>query len=353
MPVDDGQTTAPATAPLGRGDRVTSSDCLDVVAAACRAPSIHNTQPWSWRVEGSTVELYADQDRRLPQADPHGRDLLISCGAALHHAQVAARARGWDPVVERWPRGAGSDLLARLTLAPRHHHPTASDAALLKALLERRTDRRRFTSWPVHGERLERLSDVARAWGADAVVLHDVVDRFRVEHLVSRAHAVQSADPALVEEQRRRVDRSSVDGVPPAVVPADGAELPSRRPRFAGGLLEVGEPDVETTDGVVVVCGETDDPDAWLTTGEALGAVWLHAVGDGLAIVPLSQVVEVDGTRAALRHEVLLGVAFPHLLLRVGWRPLGSVDLPRTPRRPLEEVLRTGAGSMLGKLRDC
>ncbi|MGA8209327.1 MAG: hypothetical protein WB798_04150, partial [Nocardioidaceae bacterium] len=75
----------------------------DLLELACRAPSVHNTQPWLWRVHGTRVELYADFQRQLVQADPQRRDLLISCGAALHHLQVAAQALGWSARVRRTP----------------------------------------------------------------------------------------------------------------------------------------------------------------------------------------------------------------------------------------------------------
>lgn len=311
---------------------------LEVIEAACRAPSTHNTQPWAWRVRGTSIELYADPTRRLAHADPRGRNLGLSCGAALHHAQVAARGLGWRPTVTRWPDGPDSDLVARIALEPWSR--THEDVAALRALHERRTDRRRFTAWPVHGDRVDRLVDVARAWGAEAVSLTQVVERVRVEHLVARAHAAQAADAALVAEHARWTDRSAVDGVPSAVVPPTDPDLPSRRPRFPGGSLRDRERDVDTTDGIIVLCGGTDDPAAWVTSGEALGALWLAAVSDGLSVVPLSQVIEVDETRSALESDVLFGLAAPHLLLRVGWLPIGRDELPRSPRRPVPDVLR-------------
>ena len=66
----------------------------ELIRAACSAPSVHNTQPWAWRVlDSTTIELYADRTRQLPATDPLGRDLAISCGAALHHLVVAAEPR--------------------------------------------------------------------------------------------------------------------------------------------------------------------------------------------------------------------------------------------------------------------
>ena len=78
----------------------------DLVELATRAPSVHNTQPWYWCVDGERVSLFADFSRQLQYADPDGRDLLISCGAALHHLRVAAAANGWKAQVRRMPNPA-------------------------------------------------------------------------------------------------------------------------------------------------------------------------------------------------------------------------------------------------------
>ena len=181
--------------PLVAGAR---SPALRVVELACRAPSVRNSQPWAWRVDGTTIELHADWDLLTSSTDPTGRQLLISCGAALHHAQVAARGLGWRPVVSRWVDGAPDlsrrhERLARLDLFP--SEATPESAADLTALLQRRTDRRRFTSWPVPEEHLRALCASARSRGSLALPIHDPVDRVRVGHLLSRARRLSRTDP--------------------------------------------------------------------------------------------------------------------------------------------------------------
>ena len=103
-----------------------------LIQLACRAPSVYNTQPWAWRIRPGGVALYADHERRLAATDPAGRNLLISCGTALHHLQVAARAVGLAPTVRRLPDPAAPALLAELEFAPGPVPPGA--AAELTAL---------------------------------------------------------------------------------------------------------------------------------------------------------------------------------------------------------------------------
>src|SRR6059058_2623980 len=90
----------------------------DLVAFATRAPSVHNTQPWHWCVAGEGVALFADRRRQLQYADPDGRDLVISCGAALHHLNVAAAGSGWKARVRRMPNPYNDAQLANVTFRP-------------------------------------------------------------------------------------------------------------------------------------------------------------------------------------------------------------------------------------------
>jgi hypothetical protein len=116
--------------------------------------------------------------------------------------------------------------------------------------------------------------------------------------------------------------------------------VPDRLPsRFDEGLLPDSGQELESGDGLIVLCGDDDTRASWLRAGESLSALWLSAVRDGLSVVPLSQVVEVAETRDALRHQVLGDLAVPLLLVRVGWQAISRSQLEPTPRRPLDDVL--------------
>jgi nitroreductase len=310
-----------------------------IVRTATQAPSVHNTQPWLWRGSSHGLDLRADQSRQLPATDPDGRNLVISCGAALHHARVVAAALGWSARVTRLPDARDPDLLARIVLSPAS--PAPDGIEVLDAVARRCTDRRRFTSWPVPDALLAQLADVAAEQGTSARALTDAATRLRAERLVRRAAEFQSELRAASVEHEAWLDRPTADGIPAAVLEGAGVVSGAPRTRFEsrrGSDLE-GQ-DVQLSDGLVVISGPGDDPASWVRAGEGLSALWLAATGSGLSVVPLSQVIEVASTRAAFRDDVLSGTGHPLVLTRIGWQAIGRSELTRTPRRAVSEVLR-------------
>lgn len=320
--------------------RTPSAELLrDVVDKARLAPSFHNIQPWAWRITRTgELELWADRSRTLPVTDPVGRNLVVGCGTAVHHAVVAARAFGHDSAVRHLPDPARPDLLAVIELT--EAEPRPGDERFLEAIELRRTDRRRFTTWPVPDARLHDLATAGRLWGAHVDPVLDAPARLRVEMLVEDAHHQQSADRGIRAEQERWLHSLGDGGIPRSAVPALHGSAGERPNRFGVPYNEQAErPFAEATDGLLVLHTEADDPAAWLHVGEALSAMWLSATLTGLSLVPLSQVVEVEATRRQVDSIALHGSGHTQLLARIGWQEIGRTTLERTPRRSLEDVL--------------
>jgi hypothetical protein len=194
------------------------------LAAAARtagfAPSIHNTQPWRWRVSGDTVELWAVRRRQLPVTDPLGRMLAVSCGAALHHARLALAAEGWLATVARLPDPEQPDLLARITVTDRTPVTTGATRLLQTARI-RHTDRRPVSDTPVDTAVLNELRTVARREGANLHVLRRE-DVIALAGPASHAQHVEGTDESWAEELSYWAGGQRRDGlgVPDDVIPS-------------------------------------------------------------------------------------------------------------------------------------
>jgi len=302
---------------------------------ACRAPSVHNTQPWRWQVTDRSIQLRADMNRWLPATDPDGRDMLLSCGAWLHHLRVALASLNVEATVHRLPDPAEPDLLAVIDIQPGAGASSSVAAAEQAAVIgRRRTDRRRFVNWHVPAAFLKDLTDCAAEQGAllrvvtDPVALDTLAIAIRtavVEHTGSSAY-----DAELATWSGRR---HSADGVAVGSVPAPGRHRDGTSVRrFAGGALVDTGADTHNVATLLVLGTSSDDALSQLRAGEAMSAVLLLATTQGLGSSPFSEPLEVEGTRALLRDEVLGGTLSPQMVLRVGWPPATGPVPPKSAR---------------------
>jgi nitroreductase len=326
----------------------TDTEALVAAAeAALRAPSIFNSQPWRWHVSAAGLELSADPDRQLAVVDPEHMMSTLSCGIALHHARTALNAEGRSHTVDRLPDPAHPDLLARIRITGTHT-PDPADVRRYQASLIRHTDRRPYEGEPLPDPVVDRLRAAAEAE-------HAYLYRMRTDDVpalaaaVSRAQRIEMADPAYRAELARWTSRptDSGDGVPADTVPpATPRTVPVREFATAGaeagdetggGLEPLAEEGTDRAAVYLVLAGEADDRLEWLRAGEALSAVWLTAVTEGLSVSPMSDVAEVPSTRALLRG-VLAGIGYPFIVLRVGKAEPAS-GAPQAPRRDPAEAI--------------
>jgi hypothetical protein len=310
------------------------ADLVRAAAAGLRAPSLHNTQPWRFRLHGPAIEVLADPARQLCVADRVGWAVRLACGAATFNARLALAAAGTPADVELRPDRAEPDLIARLTPGARRQ-PTYAEEELFAAIPRRHSNRAPFWPDPVPAEARLRLIEAARterAW-LDLLVGMTALSGF--------AEIAQSADRVLRRDARYQSEMAAWthadaarDGVPVtagAPIPEPQDLLPQRsftdRRRAPGRDYEP-EPLV----GILGAAGDT--PTDQIVAGQALQKILLTATDAGLAASMISQPIEVPAARDQLRRS--LGRAgVPQLALRFGY---GHPGHP-APRRDTGEVL--------------
>lgn len=250
---------------------------------AAHAPSARNTQPWRWRVDRRGVQLFADWERGLGDTDSDRRDVVLSCGAVLHHCAVALAASGWSSRIRRLP---DDGVLASIELEERT--PGAGGLELAEAIAHRRADRRPYAGALPAGT---------------------------VEQLVLRAERF---------------------GVRLAVVPSvRWARLGDAEFALRYGDDSPGHPGDDAAMLVLATDGDTDAQR--LRAGEALSDLTLAAAALGLATCPLTEPLRDIGSRLALACEVFDGEAYPQALIRLG-RQTDAAPLPPLQRRSVAET---------------
>ncbi|MBN1092560.1 nitroreductase family protein [Blastococcus sp. TML/M2B] len=320
-----------------------------VVEAATRAPSIHNTQPWRFTATADQLDVFLDPGRALPVLDPTGRQQVISCGIAVEFAVVALAAAGWLSEVELLPDDDADHLATVRVIGP--IVATDEDSALAASIARRHTVRDPFQPRVVPVDLLDRLQAEAAAFGTWFKPVTRSEEEVATVFLIDRAEEMEQGDPAYLAELQQwvRTDPAAVDGVPVGAVPA---EDPHGRPSnwsirdFVVGTRSAGEgapvdadaPPPEVERPTVVLMGtDGDDRYAWLQAGRALARVLLVATAAGVAASPLTQALDWPATRTRLRARLSL-VGHPQMLLRMGY-PREGGEVAVSGRRPVAEVL--------------
>lgn len=332
---------------LATGAGPTEGDIRAVVQLAGLAPSVHNTQPWRFRWDGTALELREDVARSLPVLDPDGRERVLSCGAALLNARIGLAGLGWAADVELLPDGEDAPLLARLT--PTGTAEVQADGHELAAAATRRaTDRDPYDPRPVPDAVLDALR---RAAEAESGFLHLVTpdESVEVDVLVARADRAQRSDPDYLAELQRWRTASARTGVPDDALPtvpaaARGSNPPLRdfdARRLQGQEGRGADPPLPEHPAVLVLGTDGHARRDWLRAGQVLQRVLLQATVAGVAAQPVTSVLEVPVLRGRLRAALCL-IGHPQMVLRIGYGSQGPV----TGRLPVDQVLEiVGSGA--------
>ncbi|TVR74351.1 MAG: nitroreductase [Sphaerobacteraceae bacterium] len=303
---------------------------------AVLAPSVNNTQPWLFTPHDDAIELFADRSRLLPVSDPDGRDMLISCGAALTNLLVAIQHFGNEVSVQYLPDPDAPDLLARVRIG-RSHKSDHLDDAMFRSIRRRRTIRGPFQPRPVPHELQRRLIWTASAYGCWLYFAESSDARAAIADLVVRAHHLQINNAAFEAERRAWIgsddlSRRSGWSVPTAL---DWETLGSRD-ADPGQQWPSRDRDLLCTSPVLCVIGSgADRPLDWFRTGEALQRMLLRAEMEGVSASFMNQACQNPDLRDELR-QVTGRSGPPQLLIRMGY----ATGNEPVSRRPVRDVVR-------------
>ena len=332
-------TVAPTWPPEPEPGHEDAATRLTWYAAQARwAPSKHNSQPWRFIVTADDLEVWADPSRLLVETDAHRRELVLSCGAAMHLAAVAARAHGVAPRVTVLPDGAGGCTARLVEDGP--WAVTQVDRDLLDAVPRRRTDRGPLDADDLPPGLAVELQDRAAEQGATLHLVAKPGERATLSELVARADRLLVRDAGADRELAqwlRGPDDTRTDGVPSDHTRGPAASYRAeyvQRDFSAPGSTPAQDRPGPDRPLLVVLCTPTDTMPDHVRAGAALASVLLHATVAGASASYLNQPIEHAATRQLLRDQLWLD-GVPQLVLRLGRG--GSVTPP--PRRSQHELV--------------
>ena len=311
-----------------------------LISAAGAAPSIHNTQPWRFRVVGyDLLEVHGEPDRMLWVADPRGRGMHLSCGAALFNLRLAIRVTGGKGLVWPLPDPATEPtLLASVQLAA-GRPPARHERLLFESVGQRRTSRAPFSG--------RGLSNTVRwaleqAGAAEFVTLRmlDNNDAATVLQLAAAAEEELAKDFDHRVELCRWVGTEGDEGVPAAALGSRPGRVPAPVRDFGYASPTNPRPsgNYELLPQLAVLATARDDPADWLRAGQALQRVLLTATANGAAASFLYQPMELHDIRQT-EGAWWPWPECPQIVIRLGYGPRGA----ESPRRPVADTVDRSA----------
>lgn len=307
---------------------------------AILAPSSHNSEPWAFETSENEIQVFADTSRQLEIADPEGRELYLSVGCALENLTIAADQFGLNPSVEyiisegiaSAPEN-GLQPVATVKLNESAVAPTA-ESALFEAVPKRNTNHKPFKNRQIPDSLLDWVNKEAKAEVFGVKIVTDSSKRESIASLQKRA------DERLFNDSAYRAELAHWIGTG-----ALGANwITARISKYVVRNLDLGEREgrknsklITSAPAVGVLSAESADSETWLRAGQAFERMALKATSKGVAIHPMSQILEVEEFRDELARLLDLEANRPVHLFRLGY---ANPDDTRTPRRSVGEVLR-------------
>ena len=339
------------------------------------APSIHNTQPWSFRIQNNnTIELYADRKRALPVLDPMGRELTISCGIVLGYLQITISHFGCQYETEL-PSSyvmekSDNQPLAKISIYDENGSNNTCVNLLQKedndrlfgAIPKRRTSRFGFRfedraipdilragfyyivdKYP-HCQQQQRNEQQEPIWLhiTEAInekdTLADLV-AYGDDLLLSNKHYENRLTQWACPNKRRINGNSKLRyrfGIANLISKINSQTTKSI---LFNKKREEKVREITATSPILVILGSPlDRPLDWISTGMALTNILLLASSENVCCSFLNQPIHVPQLRLKLLDAIGKEKGFPQILLGIGY---SRHDTRPSPKRDVEEILVT------------
>lgn len=330
--------------PAGPGKFHLKPDENAILYLASLAPSGHNTQPWFIKyVEPYHWIIGNDKKRWLPGVDPTQRETILSIGAFVQNLEYAANNLGYDCQFHILATTNQDEHIMEIKLNKGSNRFNYD----VEKIVRRRTVRSNFLSDPL------KKADIDYLFNEDPGDLHFISNtakeyRFLNDQTIEANRLQSYRDPAEKElsnwirfstedarEHRDGLTAASmgIEGVSGWVVrnfygKANVMEKGFREQNVSNVIKQVSQ-----SAGWMLITSKGNAVAALIETGKQMQRLFLKVRDKGIAIHPMSQILEEPSTSQTLNTEIGISDNM-QFILRVGY--IKAYPEPVSLRRPVD-----------------
>ncbi|MGK5093133.1 twin-arginine translocation pathway signal protein [Deltaproteobacteria bacterium TL4] len=336
-----------------------------LVSYAILAPNPHNKQPWIVEfLSPDRLYLYVDQNRLLPETDPPYRQIHIGQGTFLENLSLAAQNFGYHAKIKYFPQGMYSNTEVEnkpVAFIELIKEASIKKDPLFEVILLRQSNKRVYNEQEISNSQLNLLKTAYDTTNYSLNIMTEITQRKKLAILLGKAMSIET------ENEKRHAETVAMfrfnneeletyrDGFGVANAGITGLKKFIAETFFIGSREEA----LNTTSSfakasVDLTKNQADSAMAfgWITSktntrldqiiiGRAYERVNLLATKLGIALHPMSQILQEYSDMAPLQEEFLQFLNVPHghtvqMLFRLGY----ADPVAHSPRRSITTMIK-------------
>jgi len=317
-------------------------DYADLIRAAVQAPSGHNSQPWKFCIDSSSIEVVPDFTKALPVVDASHRELYISLGCAVENLCMAAKEKAYHPTPSIIQKDDTTySIRVELTEEQVQKDP------LFRAIDTRQTNRSEYNRRMIDPDTIAMIQEMTTQGGTKFYMYPRKSDTYNtLSEYIYRGNAIQMQDKAFKKELLRwiRFNKKQIqktkDGLTHEVMGTPAT------PVFLGKMIvgmflkpqaqnKTDRKKLESSSHLVLFTTKNNTPREWIALGRTLERFLLKTTSLGIANAYMNPPCEVKALAEEIRKSYTENQEYPALLLRIGY----ADTMPYAPRKEMEKVI--------------
>lgn len=316
-----------------------NSDFLFMIEQAIKAPSGHNTQPWLFKVNEQSIEIYPNYDKALSVVDSDNRELFISLGCATENLCIAASEKGYRSNVAIDNQGVISVALMK--------EESVKPDPLYAHIAVRQTNRSVYNGNIIPVETINLLKEISSEAGISMYYYKNGTSEYdSISGFVLKGNSVQMQDKAFVEElhswmryNKKHQDKYN-DGLSYAVFGAPNLPMFVVKPIMKKAVNEKSQnkgdkKKIESSSHFVLFTTRSNHVEEWINLGRTLERFLLRSTELGIVHAYLNQPNEIRELTGEMAESLCLYNEYPTILLRIGY----GDKMPYSKRKNIEVVI--------------